>query len=509
MGDKQQAEPDDMCRLRSLAASLYGQHDLADCELRFCIHGSDGPPAHIKNSRTTDASSNSIMLTEGPRFLGKPFPAHSMVLAASSEVFKAQLFRWSNGKDTRPKKNALDVLKQLWWSRDKDMQQSFAAPTAADSASSSSKKRSRDQRCVLVSLASEDHLPAAQEVVRFMYTGELQSNTFEGLVEVYKQADYLQSDACVAACKEAIKKLPVDKQLALNLFQDHSQHLREEPQLQDLVKRCSDFLVLYLGDVRKTLARCSEAHKKLLELPVAGLAAVLKSDQLQADHENTVLAMLAEWVDHHKPGPVEMAELCSHIRLLQLCDLYFFQVLPCLSWFRMTKAIFGAFGQARSDIAKASAVPNANAVQDDARLKGLGWARPSRTSYAAATSPTVNLCCNIPAEKLQTLLKDFQQQHKAKPSEATSTWYHMEPSEIMAGFEWKVYLHMESLQGGSSTQQRTMDVGFKCGLRYPAAIAKHGCSSHSGFARFSFNLSLCTGQFTFCILSGSLLLNSV
>ncbi|KXZ49028.1 hypothetical protein GPECTOR_23g116 [Gonium pectorale] len=211
----------------------------------------DGPTSQLSDTRACEASEAGHLHPQatgacadnadsgggidkpGPRMIRSPLPAHRLVLWTGSELFRAQLSRWTlahhgSGKSARP------------WERSGSNGGSAGADGgsggSADNGSGSGwGGGGRSIVQLRVPLGSDRDLPSALAAVQFMYTGQVAwpettdrggdggpggvingscADTCDGdddvcarvawLLSVRRLAEYLQVDGCAEACDELL-----------------------------------------------------------------------------------------------------------------------------------------------------------------------------------------------------------------------------------------------------------------------------------------------------------------
>ncbi|KAG2492402.1 hypothetical protein HYH03_009348 [Edaphochlamys debaryana] len=292
---QQTAAPPGNLQLAAALAGLYGSEQGSDCTVVFCQEAEQR--VGRKRGREADEAEP----------LGDPLPGHTLVLRNVSERFAAQMDRWaqqleeSGAAADEPKKKQQQKKKQA----------AASAPTQAP----------RSGRPVLrVPLGSEAELPAARLALRFAYTGQVGGlGSIREALEVRRIGDYLAIEGCAAACtKWVADKLaePVPSAGAAGSGPSGSAAAEpaaaEPPVLQLLgctelwpshdpgfaavLTAASPQLLRHFRSVLATLNTPS-LRRQLEALPAAGLEVLLKSDDLATDSEDSVLTLLAVWME--------------------------------------------------------------------------------------------------------------------------------------------------------------------------------------------------------------------
>ncbi|KXZ53971.1 hypothetical protein GPECTOR_6g890 [Gonium pectorale] len=235
---------------------------------------------------------------------------------------------------------------------------------------------------ICVPLGSEEEVPAARAAIRYAYTGEVASESIRGILEVLRQAEYLQIETCAAACMDILTSRL--RQPPLKGEGDEGQQAGEStapvldfflcetlwPNLElcasftDVIDVAKPRLIAHFGDALAALNN-PRRRQQLLALPAVALEALLESDDFGTDTEDSIMLLLATWM-HENRGRTDAATrewLCRQVRLAQLSRAYTTCILPALAadnsaargadWFPITwreAAVFGGFAGARSDV---------------------------------------------------------------------------------------------------------------------------------------------------------------
>jgi hypothetical protein len=204
-----------------------------------------------------------------------------------------------------------------------------------------------------VPLAGEHELPVAKAALQFAYTGHLPADcSVQQLLELRRQAQYLQVAGCAEACVRQLGELaqacsaPGAEQLqntdqtelgsfaAQCLFAaanaKHAVH--NSPAGAELLAALKPELVQHFGDTL-TVLNTPALREQFLQLSVAGVAALLESDGFGTDCESSVLLLLQTWMQGNFSCTIakERSQLCGHVRLTQLSKPYLQDVLRALA----------------------------------------------------------------------------------------------------------------------------------------------------------------------------------
>jgi hypothetical protein len=187
------------------------------------------------------------------------------------------------------------------------------------------------------------------------------------LLELYRQAQYLQVAGCAEVCVRRLGQLAeacgspgaaeplqdVD-QAELGAFaakclfaEANVQHpVHSSPVGAELLAALKPALVLHRGDALAVL-NTPALQEQFLQLSVAAVVALLESDDFGTDSESSVLLLLDTWIQASFGSTTaeERSELCGLVRLCQLNKPYLETVLLlrcCSHWQPGTRLRRGA-----------------------------------------------------------------------------------------------------------------------------------------------------------------------
>ncbi|KAG2496140.1 hypothetical protein HYH03_005742 [Edaphochlamys debaryana] len=192
-----------------------------------------------------------------------------------------------------------------------------------------------DRPVLRVPLGSEAELPAAHLAIRFAYTGQIHASSVREALEVLRAGDYLAIEGCAAACSQWLADKVQEAPVA-NVGPPQPQAAASEPPLLQLLA-CEDLwpssdarfqavlsaakahLVRHFVSTLAALNRPS-LRQQLEALLAAALEALLESNDLATDSEDSVLLMLATWMRANwaHTDAADRKRLCDLIRLAQL-----------------------------------------------------------------------------------------------------------------------------------------------------------------------------------------------
>ncbi|KXZ50808.1 hypothetical protein GPECTOR_15g494 [Gonium pectorale] len=330
-------------RVAEALAGSFGSAECADCWILFVR---EQPVVGSKRNRSDCEP------------LAEALPAHTYVLRPASERFAAN-------------------LREPWRGRTEEAggaKQQQQEPSASAAATAGGGLAS-GLPVLLVQLNCAEEVPSARAAIKFAYTGQVEpDSSVRELIELYRQGEYLQARPT-------------------------------EPAFAAIMAKAIELLVAHFGDALTTL-NTPELRRQLLALPAEALMVLLAADCFGTDVEDTVLLMLALWIQENgSTMEVEALELlCRLVRLAQLSPDFAGAVLPALAcarsvrpeqpgsgglgWFpiKSKEASFLA-----SCCASATSAPKLQRLMDEAKRKlnlPAKWfsTKPHRQCFLEATS---------------------------------------------------------------------------------------------------------------------------
>ncbi|KAK9668357.1 hypothetical protein RND81_13G054700 [Saponaria officinalis] len=176
--------------------------------------------------------------------------------------------------------------------------------------------RESEQRQVTVCIhASEE--AAFMDLLKFMYSSTLQTDTPAGLLDVLMAADKFEVASCMRYCSNMLRKFAMTSESAL-LYLDLPSSVLMAESVKPLTDEAKKFLALRFKDITKY-------HEEVMNLPLAAIEAVLSSDQLQVASEDAIYDFAVKWARIHYP---ELEER-RHVLGTRLCPLIRFPYMTC------------------------------------------------------------------------------------------------------------------------------------------------------------------------------------
>ncbi|CAA6671581.1 unnamed protein product [Spirodela intermedia] len=147
--------------------------------------------------------------------------------------------------------------------------------------------RESDQRHATLRInASEE--AALMELLSYMYSGKLSTNNAPALLDVLMAADKFEVASCMRHCSKLLRNLPMTPESAL-LYLELPSSVSMASAVQPLTDAAKEYLATRYKDITKF-------QDEVLALPLAGIEAILSSDDLQVASEDVVYDIVLRWV---------------------------------------------------------------------------------------------------------------------------------------------------------------------------------------------------------------------
>ncbi|KAB2015665.1 hypothetical protein ES319_D08G041100v1 [Gossypium barbadense] len=165
--------------------------------------------------------------------------------------------------------------------------------------------RESEQRHVTLRInASEED--ALLELLNFMYSNTLSVTTVPALLDVLMAADKFEVASCMRYCSWLLHNLPMTPESAL-LYLDLPSSVLMGEAVQPLTDAAKQYLAARYKDVTKF-------QEEVMALPLAGIQAILASDDLQIASEDAVYDFVLKWARAQYPKLEDRREvLGSHL----------------------------------------------------------------------------------------------------------------------------------------------------------------------------------------------------
>ncbi|KAL0408088.1 UNVERIFIED_CONTAM: BTB/POZ domain-containing protein POB1 [Sesamum radiatum] len=152
----------------------------------------------------------------------------------------------------------------------------------------------------------------------------LPRTTPTALLDVLMAADKFEVASCMRYCSRLLRNIPMTCESAL-LYLDLPSTILMADTVQPLTDAAKQFLAARFKDI-------SKFQEEVLNLPLAGIEAVLFSDDLQVASEDAVYDFVLKWARMHYPKLEERREILS-TRLLR------FVRFPCMTCRKLKKVL--------------------------------------------------------------------------------------------------------------------------------------------------------------------------
>ncbi|XP_047955766.1 BTB/POZ domain-containing protein At2g46260-like isoform X2 [Salvia hispanica] len=162
-----------------------------------------------------------------------------------------------------------------------------------------------EQRDITLRISTTEEA-AFMELLNFMYSNTLSINTAPALLDVLMAADKFEVISCIRYCSHQLRNLPMTPESAL-VFLDLPSSVLMGDAVQPLTDAAKHFLAARYKDV-------SKYQEEIMNLPLAGIEAILCSDDLQVASEDAVYDLALKWSRFHYQKLEERRDiLCSQL----------------------------------------------------------------------------------------------------------------------------------------------------------------------------------------------------
>ncbi|KAI5564705.1 hypothetical protein POPTR_014G093700v4 [Populus trichocarpa] len=185
--------------------------------------------------------------------------------------------------------------------------------------------RESEQRHVTLRInASEE--AALMELMNFMYSNTLTASQAPQLLDVLMAADKFEVASCMRYCSRQLRNLSMTPESALLYLELPSSVLMAEA-VQPLTDAAKQYLAARYKDMTKF-------QEEVMALPLAGIEAILSSDDLQVASEDAVYDFVLKWARAQYPKLEERREvlgarLARYIRFPYMTCRKLKKVLTC------------------------------------------------------------------------------------------------------------------------------------------------------------------------------------
>lgn len=176
--------------------------------------------------------------------------------------------------------------------------------------------RESEQRQVTLRIHASEEV-ALMDLLNFMYSNTLSTITPAALLDVLMAADKFEVASCMRYCSRLLRNLPMTCESAL-LYLDLPSSVLIADAVQPLTDAAKQYLAVRYKDITKF-------QDEVLNLPLAGIEAVLASDDLQVASEDAVYDFVLKWARIHYPKMEERREILG----TRLAHLIRFPYMTC------------------------------------------------------------------------------------------------------------------------------------------------------------------------------------
>ncbi|KAK9202250.1 hypothetical protein WN944_017460 [Citrus x changshan-huyou] len=160
-------------------------------------------------------------------------------------------------------------------------------------------KESEQRHVALRINASEE--AALMELLNFMYSNTLSTTAAPALLDVLMAADKFEVASCMRYCSRLLRNMPMTPESALLYLELPSSVLMGEA-----VQPLTDAARQYLASRYKDMTKFQD---EVMALPLAGVEAILTSDDLQIASEDAVYDFVLKWARAQYPRVEERREV--------------------------------------------------------------------------------------------------------------------------------------------------------------------------------------------------------
>ncbi|KAF8113789.1 hypothetical protein N665_0045s0033 [Sinapis alba] len=146
--------------------------------------------------------------------------------------------------------------------------------------------RESEQRHVTLIISAQEE-GALMELLNFMYSSSLTVTTAPALLDVLMAADKFEVASCMRYCSRLLRNMPMTPDSAL-LYLDLPSTVLMAEAVQPLTDAAKQFLASRYKDITKY-------QEEVMALPLAGIEAILSSDDLQIASEDAVYDFVLKW----------------------------------------------------------------------------------------------------------------------------------------------------------------------------------------------------------------------
>ncbi|KAL8543516.1 hypothetical protein ACS0TY_004168 [Phlomoides rotata] len=161
------------------------------------------------------------------------------------------------------------------------------------------------------------------DLLKYVYSNNLPTS-LNGLLDLLVRADKFEVASCLRDCTRSLQNLPMTCESA-SLYLDLPPSLLMSPIVDPLTDAAKQFLIALFKDLDKF-------KKEMLNLPLAGVQAVLSSDDLEVTSENVVYDFVLGWAQKH------YSDLEERRGILKTCLLHLIR-FPFMTATKLTEEV--------------------------------------------------------------------------------------------------------------------------------------------------------------------------
>ncbi|KAI0496411.1 hypothetical protein KFK09_022727 [Dendrobium nobile] len=176
--------------------------------------------------------------------------------------------------------------------------------------------RESDQRHATLRI-NETEEAALMELLSFMYSGKLSTSSEPALLDLLMAADKFEVASCMRHCSHMLRSLPMTTESAL-LYLELPSSVSIASAVQPLTDAAKEFLANKYRDLTKF-------QDEVMNLPLAGIEAVLSSNDLQVASEDAIYDLVLKWARAQYPKLEERREILG----TRLVGLIRFPFMTC------------------------------------------------------------------------------------------------------------------------------------------------------------------------------------
>ena len=187
-----------------------------------------------------------------------------------------------------------------------------------------------------------DEIGAIHSVLRFAYSGDINTNNISDLLHIRKKAAYYLVHECVKICDEKLLTAPIDM-----LLEHYATPNSVWPSAEEYITLGCDFRNILRnigvnweginGKPKCVLAFLNDStlRDQIMCMPAISLATILNSIDLRSDCEDSILMLVAMWMERQvtiqrPPSRDDITIMMSCIQLNKLSLFYVCNILPYL-----------------------------------------------------------------------------------------------------------------------------------------------------------------------------------